>query len=154
MTLAVGDPAPAFTLPDEAGEPVSLADFKGKKVVIYFYPKDDTPGCTREACSFRDNLPKFSSKDATILGVSRDSSESHDQFKAKFQLPFTLVSDVDGKLSEGYGVWVERERDGKKSMGINRSTFLIDKTGVVRKEWRGVNVDGHSEEVLAAIGEL
>ena len=154
MSIKVGDQAPDFKLPTDGGKTLSMQDLRGQNVVLYFYPKDDTPGCTREACSFRDNLPKFSSKDATILGVSRDSSESHDQFKAKFQLPFTLVSDVDGKLSEGYGVWVERERDGKKSMGINRSTFLIDKTGVVRKEWRGVNVDGHSEEVLAAIGEL
>lgn len=154
MSVKVGDPAPDFKLPTDGGKTLSMKDLKGKNVVLYFYPKDDTPGCTREACSFRDNLPKFSSKDATILGVSRDSAESHDQFKAKFQLPFTLVSDVDGKLSEGYGVWVERERDGKKSMGINRSTFLIDKTGVIRKEWRGVNVDGHSEEVLAAINAL
>ena len=131
-----------------------MGDLKGKNVVLYFYPKDDTPGCTREACSFRDNLPKFSAMDATIVGVSRDSSESHDAFKAKFQLPFPLVSDVDGKLSEGYGVWVERERDGKKFFGINRSTFLIDKAGVIRREWRGVNVDGHSEEILAAVNAL
>ena len=154
MSVKVGDPAPNFKLPTDGGKMLSMNDLKGKNVVLYFYPKDDTPGCTREACSFRDNLPKFSSKDATILGVSRDSGESHDQFKAKYQLPFTLVSDVDGKLSEGYGVWVERERDGKKSMGINRSTFLIDKKGVIRKEWRGVNVDGHSEEVLAALNAL
>ena len=154
MSVKVGDPAPNFKLPTDGGKTLSMEELKGKNVVLYFYPKDDTPGCTREACSFRDNLPKFSSKDATILGVSRDSSESHDQFKAKYQLPFTLVSDVDGKLSEDYGVWVERERDGKKSMGMNRSTFLIDKKGVIRKEWRGVNVDGHSEEVMAAINAL
>jgi thioredoxin-dependent peroxiredoxin len=154
MSVKVGDPAPNFKLPTDGGKTLSMEELKGKNVVLYFYPKDDTPGCTREACSFRDNLPKFSSKDATILGVSRDSSESHDQFKAKYELPFTLVSDVDGKLSEGYGVWIERERDGKKSMGMNRSTFLIDKKGVIRKEWRGVNVDGHSEEVLAAINAL
>ena len=147
-------PVPDFQVASTGGKTFKLSEHKGKPLMIYFYPKDDTPGCTREACSFRDNLPKFSSKDATILGVSRDSSESHDQFKAKYQLPFTLVSDVDGKLSEGYGVWVERERDGKKSMGINRSTFLIDKKGVIRKEWRGVNVDGHSEEVLTAINAL
>jgi peroxiredoxin Q/BCP len=154
MSVKVGDRAPDFKLPTDGGKTLSMSDLKGKNVVLYFYPKDDTPGCTREACSFRDNLPKFNSKNATILGVSRDSSESHDQFKAKYQLPFALVSDVDGKLSEDYGVWVERERDGKKSMGMNRSTFLIDKTGVIRKEWRGVNVDGHSEEVLAAINAL
>jgi peroxiredoxin Q/BCP len=154
MSVKVGDPAPNFKLPTDGGKTLSMEDLKGKNVVLYFYPKDDTPGCTREACSFRDNLPKFSSMDATILGVSRDSSQSHDEFKAKYQLPFTLVSDVDGKLSEGYGVWVERERDGKKSMGMNRSTFLIDKKGVIRKEWRGVNVDGHSEEVLAAVTAL
>jgi thioredoxin-dependent peroxiredoxin len=154
MSIKVGDLAPNFELPTDGGKTLSMGELKGKNVVLYFYPKDDTPGCTREACSFRDNLPKFSSKDATILGVSRDSGESHDQFKAKYELPFTLVSDVDGKLSEDYGVLVERERDGKKSIGINRSTFLIDKKGIVRKEWRGVNVDGHSEEVLAAINSL
>src|SRR5580700_395433 len=118
--LKEGSVAPDFTLPSSTGKDVSLRALRGKKVVLYFYPKDDTPGCTREACSFRDNLPKFSSKDATILGVSPDSSESHDQFKAKHQLPFTLVSDTNGKLAEDYGVWVERERDGKKSKGINR----------------------------------
>lgn len=154
MSIKVGDVAPNFDLPTDGVNTLSMQSLRGKNVVLYFYPKDDTPGCTREACSFRDNLPHFSSKDATILGVSRDSSESHDQFKSKYQLPFTLVSDVDGKLSEAYGVWVERERDGKKSMGINRSTFLIDKSGIVRREWRGVNVDGHTEEVLAAINEL
>ena len=154
MSVQVGDKAPDFNLPTDGGKSLSMGDLKGKNVVLYFYPKDDTPGCTREACSFRDNLPKFSAMDATIVGVSRDSSESHDAFKAKFQLPFPLVSDVDGKLSEGYGVWVERERDGKKFFGINRSTFLIDKAGVIRREWRGVNVDGHSEEILAAVNAL
>jgi thioredoxin-dependent peroxiredoxin len=154
MSVKVGDKAPSFKLPADSGKTLSSEDLKGTNVVLYFYPKDDTPGCTREACSFRDNLPKFDSNDAIILGVSPDSSESHDQFKAKHQLPFTLISDVDGKLAEDYGVWVERERDGKKTKGVNRSTFLIDKSGVVRKEWRGVNVDGHSEEVLAAISAL
>ena len=154
MSVQVGDKAPDFNLPTDGGKSLSMGDLKGKNVVLYFYPKDDTPGCTREACSFRDNLPKFSAMDATIVGVSSDSSESHDAFKAKFQLPFPLVSDVDGKLSEGYGVWVERERDGKKFFGINRSTFLIDKAGVIRREWRGVNVDGHSEEILAAVNAL
>ena len=154
MNIKIGDIAPDFELPTDGGKTLSMKDLRGKNVVLYFYPKDDTPGCTREACSFRDNFPHFGSKNATILGVSRDSGESHDQFKSKYQLPFTLVSDLDGKLCEAYGVWVERERDGKKSMGVNRSTFLIDKTGVVRKEWRGVNVDGHSEEVLAAINAL
>jgi peroxiredoxin Q/BCP len=154
MSIKVGAPAPDFNLSTDGGKKLSMKDLKGKNVVLYFYPKDDTPGCTREACAFRDNLPKFDTKDATIVGVSKDSSESHDAFKAKFQLPFPLVADTDGKLCEAYGVWGERERDGKKFMGINRSTFLIDKTGVIRKEWRGVNPDGHAEEVLQAIQAL
>lgn len=154
MTIKIGNPAPDFTLPTDGGKKISLKDLKGKNVVLYFYPKDDTPGCTREACAFRDNLPKFTSSDATVIGVSRDSGESHDQFKAKYQLPFTLASDVDGKLSEAFGAWGERERDGKKTMGMIRSTFLIDKKGVVRKEWRNVNVDGHAEEVLNAVKTL
>ncbi len=151
MSITVGEKAPDFNLPTDGGKTISMADLQGKNVVLYFYPRDDTPGCTREACAFRDNLPNFTAIDGVILGVSKDSGESHDAFKAKFDLPFTLVSDEDGSLCESYGVWVERERDGKKSMGVNRSTFLIDKTGVVRKEWRGVNVDGHAEEVLEAV---
>ena len=154
MSIKVGNPVPDFTLPTDGGKKISLKDLKGKNVVLYFYPKDDTPGCTREACAFRDNLPKFTSSDATVIGVSRDSGESHDQFKAKYQLPFTLASDADGKLSEAFGAWGERERDGKKTMGMIRSTFLIDKKGVVRKEWRNVNVDGHAEEVLNAVKTL
>jgi peroxiredoxin Q/BCP len=150
MSITVGEKAPDFNLPTDGGKTISMADLQGKNVVLYFYPRDDTPGCTREACAFRDNLPNFTAIDGVILGVSKDSGESHDAFKAKFELPFTLVSDEDGSLCESYGVWVERERDGKKFMGVNRSTFLIDKTGVVRKEWRGVDVDGHAEEVLAA----
>jgi len=154
MSVKVGGPAPDFNLATDGGKKLSMKDLKGKNVVLYFYPNDDTPGCTREACAFRDNLPKFDTKNATVIGVSKDSSESHDAFKAKFQLPFTLVSDTDGKLCEAYGVWVERERDGKKSMGINRSTFLIDKTGTIRKEWRAVNPDGHADEVLAALQSI
>lgn len=154
MSVTVGDFAPKFTLPTDGGKTLSMSDLAGRNVVLYFYPKDDTPGCTREACAFRDNLPKFDSKDAVILGVSRDDADSHDQFKSKYQLPFTLLSDAEGKLCSDYGVLVEREKDGKKSLGVNRSTFLIDKAGRIRKEWRGVNVDGHADEVLAAIAAL
>jgi peroxiredoxin Q/BCP len=154
MTIAAGDKAPAFTLPTDGGGTVSLAKLKGKKVILYFYPKDDTPGCTKEACSFRDNLPKFSKTDAVVIGVSKDSVKRHDNFKAKYKLPFTLAADEDGKVCEAYGVWVEKALYGRKYMGIERATFLIDGKGVVRQVWRKVKVDGHAEEVLAAAKAL
>ncbi len=150
MSVKVGDLAPKFELPTDGGKTLSMDDLKGKNVVLYFYPKDDTPGCTMEACSFRDNLPKFSSMDATILGVSRDSSESHDQFKSKYQLPFTLVSDTDGSICEAYGNWIEKSMYGKKYMGIDRSTFLVAKDGTLANVWRKVSVTNHVKEVLAA----
>jgi len=154
MTLPIGQPAPAFTMPTDGGGSVSLKDLRGKKVVLYFYPKDDTPGCTKEACGFRDTLPDFSSVDAVIIGVSRDSVAKHDKFKAKYELPFTLASDEDGKTSKAYGTWVEKSMYGKKYMGLDRSTFLIDEAGVLRAEWRKVKVPGHVEEVLAAAKAL
>ena len=153
MPLAPGSKAPDFALETDTA-PVSLAALKGKTVVLYFYPKDDTPGCTKESCTFRDNLPDFSKIDADIIGISKDSVASHDAFKEKFQLPFKLASDEGGDTCERYGVWVEKNRDGRTYMGIDRATFLIDKQGVLRKEWRGVQVPGHVEEVLQAAQSL
>ncbi len=154
MSISVGAAAPDFTANTDGGESINLAALKGKKVVIYFYPKDDTPGCTKEACGFRDAMPDFTKVDAEILGVSKDSVKSHDKFKNKFDLPFRLVSDDDGKICESFGVWVEKSMYGKKYMGIERSTFLIDENGVVQREWRKVKVPGHVEEVLKAAQEL
>ncbi len=154
MSIAAGSPAPDFTLPADSGGKVSLAKLKGKKVILYFYPKDDTPGCTREACAFRDLLPDFTGSGATVIGISRDDQKSHDKFKQKYSLPFTLVSDLDGKVCGAYGVWVEKMNYGKRYMGIERSTFLIDAKGVVRKVWRKVKVDGHADQVLEATKAL
>ena len=154
MTLDAGDKAPAFTLPSDGGGTVSLKDFNGKSVILYFYPKDDTSGCTAEACAFRDALPDFSKAKAVVLGVSRDPVESHEKFKKKYQLPFPLLSDEDGTVCEAYGVWVEKSMYGKKYMGIERTTFLIDGTGVIRAVWRKVRVPGHASEVLDAAAAL
>ncbi|WP_193179375.1 thioredoxin-dependent thiol peroxidase [Nisaea sediminum] len=150
----VGDKAPDFNMATDGGGTVSLADLKGKKVVLYFYPKDDTPGCTKEACAFRDAMPDFSGVDAEIIGVSKDSAAKHDKFKAKYDLPFTLASDEDSDVCERYGVWVEKNMYGKKYMGIERATFLIDGDGKVRHVWRKVKVPGHADEVLAAAKAL
>jgi thioredoxin-dependent peroxiredoxin len=154
MSVEVGDKAPDFTLPADGGGRVSLKELKGKTVVLYFYPRDDTPGCTAEACAFRDSLPDFSKVKATVVGISRDSVASHDKFKKKFKLPFPLVSDEAGKVTEAYGAWVEKSMYGKKYMGIERATFLIDAKGTVRKIWRKVKVDGHAEDVLKAAEDL
>lgn len=154
MSLAVGDKAPDFTLPTDGGGEVSLKAMKGKTVVLYFYPRDDTPGCTTEACAFRDALPDFSKVKATVIGVSKDTVASHDKFKTKFQLPFPLASDADGQVCEAYSAWGEKSMYGKKYMGIERSTFLIDGNGVVRNIWRKVKVDGHAAEVLKAAEAL
>jgi peroxiredoxin Q/BCP len=154
MSLAVGDKAPDFTLPTDGGGEVSLKALKGKTVVLYFYPRDDTPGCTTEACAFRDALPDFSKVKATVIGVSKDTVASHDKFKTKFKLPFPLASDAGGKVCEAYGAWGEKSMYGKKYMGIERSTFLIDGKGVVRNIWRKVKVDGHAAEVLKAAEAL
>ena len=154
MTLNAGDKAPDFTLPTDGGGSVSLSDLKGRKVVLYFYPKDDTPGCTKEACGFRDSLPDFSGIDAVVIGVSKDSVAKHDKFKAKYELPFTLASDEDGTLCEAYGTWVEKSMYGRKYMGIDRATFLIDGQGKIAQVWRKVKVPGHVEEVLAAAKAL
>jgi thioredoxin-dependent peroxiredoxin len=154
MTVEVGEQAPDFTLPADGGGTVSLKALKGRPVVLYFYPKDDTSGCTAEACAFRDALPDFSKVKAEIVGVSRDSVASHDNFKQKFALPFRLASDEEGTVCEAYGVWVEKSMYGRTYMGIERSTFLIDAKGVVRQVWRKVKVPGHAEQVLAAAEEL
>lgn len=154
MTLQVGDKAPDFTMPTDGGGSVSLAALKGRPVVLYFYPRDDTPGCTTEACGFRDAMPDFSKLDAAVIGVSRDSVARHDKFKAKYALPFALGADESGAVTEAYGVWVEKSMYGRKSMGIERSTFLIDGEGVIRGIWRKVKVNGHVDEVLAAAGAL
>ena len=150
MSVDVGSPAPDFTMPTDGGGEVSLSALRGKKVVLYFYPKDDTSGCTKQACGFRDNLPDFSGIDAVIIGVSKDSVASHDKFKKKYELPFTLASDQTTGVAEKYEVWKEKSMYGKKYMGIERSTFLIDGEGVIRGAWRKVKVDGHTEEVLKA----
>ncbi len=154
MTLEVGQPAPDFTLATDGGGTVSLAALAGKTVVLYFYPKDDTPGCTREACAFRDLTPDFSAANAVVIGVSKDGAASHDRFKAKYQLPFILAADTDTALAQAYGVWIEKKNYGKTYMGMDRATFVIDGAGVVRAVWRKVKVDGHAEKVLAAIAGL
>src|SRR5665648_28484 len=154
MSVDVGDKAPSFTLPADGGGKVSLKDLEGKIVVLYFYPKDDTSGCTAEACAFRDALPDFSKVKAQVLGISRDPVKSHDKFKAKYDLPFPLASDEDGKVCEAYGTWVEKSMYGRKYMGIERATFLIDGNGVVRNVWRKVKVPGHAAEVLKAAAAL
>jgi len=154
MSVNVGDKAPSFTLPADGGGKVSLKDFKDKTVLLYFYPKDDTSGCTAEACAFRDALPDLSKVKAEIIGISRDPVKSHDKFKAKYDLPFPLASDEDGKVCEAYGTWVEKSMYGRKYMGIERSTFLIDGKGVIRNVWRKVKVPGHADEVLKAAEAL
>ena len=154
MSLEIGDKAPDFTLPTDGNGTVSLKALKGKPVILYFYPKDDTSGCTKEACGFRDALPDFSKSGATVIGVSKDGVASHDKFKKKYKLPFTLASDEDVAVAKRYGVWVEKSMYGRKYMGMDRSTFLIDGKGVIRGLWRKVKVPGHVEEVLKAAKEL
>ena len=149
--VAVGEPAPDFALPADDGRLLSLKDFRGKKVVLYFYPKDDTPGCTKEACSFRDNLARVTSKGAVILGVSRDDSKSHVKFKDKYNLNFPLLSDDDGRVTGAYGVWKKKNLYGREYFGIERTTFLIDERGKVAKIWPRVRVEGHTDDVLAAL---
>lgn len=152
MSVDAGDKAPDFTLPADGGGTVSLKDLRGRKVVLYFYPKDDTPGCTTEACGFRDAMPDFSKLGVEVVGLSRDSVKRHDNFKAKYELPFTLASDEDGAVCEAYGVWVEKINYGRKYMGIERSTFLIDEQGRIARAWRKVKVKGHVDEVREAAG--
>ncbi len=149
--MNIGDTIPEFSLPTDGGGTISDAALRGKKAVIYFYPKDDTSGCTKEAQAFRDHKADFDAAGATIVGVSKDGVASHDKFKAKHDLTFTLASDVDGSLCEAFGVWVEKSMYGKKYMGIERATFLVDEDGVVQRAWRKVKVPGHAADVLAAV---
>ena len=151
--LKEGDNAPDFTSTDQNGNTVSLSDFKGKRVAIYFYPKDDTPGCTKEACSFRDADEIYRSKGITVLGVSTDSEKSHQKFISKFQLPFDLLADTDKKIVEDYGVWGEKSMYGKKYMGTFRKTFLIGGDGKIVRVFDKVDVAAHADEVLEAFGE-
>ena len=156
-TPEVGKKAPAFSLPASTGKKISLQDFSGangKNVVLYFYPRDDTPGCTTEACGFRDQIGRIQSTETVVLGVSTDTVASHQKFAAKFSLPFPLLADESHELAEKYGVWVEKNMYGKQSMGIQRATFLIDKSGKIAAVWPKVKVAGHAGEVLAALKSL
>ncbi len=148
MALDVGDSVPSFKLPSSSGKDVSLSDFKGKKIVLYFYPKDDTPGCTTEACDFRDNLKNYEDVNAVIIGVSKDALNSHDKFIKKYNLPFELLADEEGKLLDAFGVWKEKSMYGKTFLGVERSTFLIDESGKIVKAWRKVSVPNHVATVL------
>lgn len=155
MTIREGENAPDFSLPSTEGKKTNLSDYRKKKnVVLYFYPKDDTPGCTKEACDFRDSLRHFDKRDSVILGVSQDSLSSHENFQRKFNLPFPLLSDETKEVIKKYGVWKEKNMYGKKYMGIERTTVLIDKEGKIYKIFPKVKVDGHFKEVLEALGQL
>jgi len=149
--LKEGQKAPSFKLKDQTGEVVSLESYKGKNVVLYFYPKDDTSGCTKEACNFRDEFPRFSKIDAVILGVSPDSVESHKKFAEKYKLPFSLLSDEKKEVLEKYGVWQEKSMYGKKYMGVVRTTFVINEKGIIKKIFPKVKVDDHNNEVMEVL---
>jgi peroxiredoxin Q/BCP len=152
--IDLGQKAPDFTLSAHDGSKVKLHELLGKPVVLYFYPRDDTPGCTKEACAFRDRKNEIAEAGATVLGVSTDDVASHEKFREKYDLNFQLLADVDHKVSEKYGAWREKTRFGKKSMGIQRSTYLIDSEGKVHKVWKSVQVDGHDAQVLEALKKL
>jgi peroxiredoxin Q/BCP len=152
--LTVGDQAPAITLPRDGGDAVNLADAKGKAVVVYFYPKDDTPGCTKEAIGFTEQAAAFAEAGAVVWGVSKDSVAKHEKFRAKYELGIPLLSDEDGTTCEDYGVWVEKNMYGKKYMGIERATYLIDADGKIAEIWRKVKVPGHVDAVLEAVRAL
>jgi peroxiredoxin Q/BCP len=149
---AVGAPAPDFTATTDTGASVSLKDFRGKRVILYFYPKDDTPGCTTQACGFRDAYPTIEEKNAVVLGVSPDGQKSHAKFKTKFNLPFTLLVDEDHAIAEAYGVWVEKSMYGKKYMGVERSHFVIDEAGAIAQAEVKVKPDASVERAMAALG--
>lgn len=153
MPLTAGTTAPDFALPDANGNPVRLSDFRGKKVVLYFYPKDDTPGCTTEACSFNDNLQRLTEAGAVVVGISPDSVASHRKFADKYGLNFTLLADEKTEVAQQYGVWVTKRMYGKEYMGIERTTFLIDEEGRIVKVFPKLKVAGHTEEVLTALQE-
>lgn len=149
-----GQEAPSFTLASDDGEEVDLEELRGRPVVLYFYPKDDTPGCTKEACAFRDRKEEIEETGAVILGVSPDDVDSHAAFREKYDLNFPLLADTDHRVAEAYGAWREKTLYGKKTEGIQRSTFLIDRDGVVRETWKRVRVEGHDQEVLEALAGL
>ncbi len=149
-----GQPAPDFHLSDQHGRPVTLGQLRGTPVVLYFYPKDDTPGCTKEACAFRDARATYEAAGATVIGVSPDSPGSHKKFAEKYNLPFTLAADPEKTVCQSYGVWKEKNMYGKKSMGVERTTFVIDGAGIVRKVFPRVKVDGHSDQVLDTLKGL
>lgn len=151
LKLTEGDVAPPFTVATNGGGTASLADYKGKNVILYFYPKDDTPGCTKEACAFRDHFAAFKKKGAVVLGVSVDPVKAHDKFVEKYKLPFTLLADVDKKIVEAYGVWGQKMFMGRKYLGVHRVTFLIGPDGKIKKIWPKVKPEEHAEEVLAAL---
>ena len=146
-----GDPAPPISAQTDSGEHFDLSSLEGKNVVLYFYPKADTPGCTKEACEFRDASNKFSRSNTVIVGVSPDQTNAQAKFKAKFDLPFTLLADTDHKIAEAYGVWKEKSMYGRKYMGVDRTTFVIDSHGKIKKVFPKVKVEGHAEQVLAAL---
>jgi peroxiredoxin Q/BCP len=152
--LKEGDPAPDIHLPDDKGADFQLSSLHGKNVILYFYPKADTPGCTKESCEFRDTSQKFAKKDTVIVGVSPDKSAAQSKFKAKFDLPFTLLADTDHTAAESYGVWKEKSMYGKKYMGIERTTFLIGADGKIRHIFHKVKPEGHAEEVYAALAAI
>ena len=151
--LKEGTTAPAFKTTDQNGESVSLKELRGRKVVLYFYPKDDTPGCTKEACSFRDAYSKFKKKDIAVLGVSPDKEAAHKKFVTKYQLPFTLLADTDHSIAEAYGVWGEKKFMGRTYLGVHRTTFLIDEKGKIRKIFEKVKPEDHASEVLEAFAD-
>lgn len=150
-TLEVGAKAPEFTLPTGDGGMLSLKDLRGRKVVLYFYPKDDTSGCTREACSFRDNITKVAKKNAVVIGISVDTPESHKKFSDKYGLPFALASDAKKEVVKKYGVWKQKSMYGRKYLGTERTTFVIDENGVIANIFQKVKVDGHTDKVLATL---
>lgn len=152
--LQPGDKAPAFSAPTDGGGQLALKDLKGKPFVLYFYPKDDTTGCTKEACDFRDNLQQFKKLGVAVIGVSKDSPARHDKFKAKYDLPFPLISDEDGAICAQWGVWVEKSMYGRKYFGIERSTFLIDEKGIIQAVWRKVSVTDHVKEVISEVKKI
>ena len=154
MAIEVGKAAPKFTLPDQTGAEVSLADYRGQDVVVYFYPRDDTPGCTKEACGFRDAWAELRQRGVVVVGISPDQPASHEKFRAKYRLPFTLLADPEKRTLAAYGAWGEKVLYGKKTVGMIRSTFVIDGEGVVRKVFPRVKVDGHAEQVLEAVSKL
>ncbi len=154
MAPAVGDLAPQFELKNQDSKTISLSDFKGKAVVLYFYPEDDTPGCTKESCNFRDEFPKFGKMNAEIIGISADTVKSHKKFADKFNLPFNLLSDETRKVIDMYDVWKEKELFGRKYMGIVRTTFIIDPSGKIRKIFHKVKADNHNGEVMEALKEI